>query len=114
MRAGPLRQVITIQTLTEAADPYGQRIQSWHTLGNFRSEIRNFSLREMVNAKQVKAETTHIIRTRWIGSLFPSGELPPGSRILYWGRVFNVLGRDNIENRNREYRILAQEITKPT
>lgn len=114
MRAGPKRQRITVQVLSESQDSYGQKLQSWVDDGTYWAEIRTLSGREAVNAKQVKAETTHAVNLRYIGSLFPTGGLLPSSRLSFNGRIFNILYINNINERNREYQLLAQELVPAT
>jgi SPP1 family predicted phage head-tail adaptor len=113
MRAGPMRQRVTIENLIETADGYGQMIQSWTSAGTFWAKIQHLTGREAVNARQVKAETTHMVQLRYIGKLWPTGEIPPSSRMSFKGRYFNILWVPNVDERNREYRILVQELVKP-
>lgn len=113
MKAGPLRQRVTLQSLTETTDSYGQRVQSWNTLGTYYAEVRQLSGREAVNAKQVKADTTHLVRMRYIGTLFATPGILPSMRFLFNGIALNILFINNVDNRNREYQILAQETVSP-
>lgn len=114
MRAGPMRQRVTIQTLSETADGYGQRIQSWTSSGTFWASVKNLSGREAVNAKQVKADATHQVTMRYVGTLFSTPGLQPSMRLVFNGRFFNILFVNNIDERNREYQLLTQEIVSAT
>ena len=110
MRAGPMRQRVTIQTLSESADGYGQRVQSWIDSGTFWASIKNLSGREAVNAKQVKADSTHQVTLRYVGTLFSTPGLLPSMRLVFNGRFFSILYINNVDERNREYQLLTQEI----
>lgn len=112
-RAGPKRQRVSLQTLSESQDSFGQKIPSWTTQGNYWAEVKNLSGREAVNAKQVKADTTHQVTMRYIGALFTTPGLLPSMRLLYKSRVFNILWVNNVDERNREYQLLCQEYVVP-
>jgi SPP1 family predicted phage head-tail adaptor len=111
--AGPKRQRVTIQTLSEARDSYGQNIKSWASAGPYWARVKNLSGREAVNAKQIKADTTHLVEMRYIGTLFSTPGLLPSMRLLFNSRVFNILWVNNVDERNREYQLLCQEFVVP-
>lgn len=112
-RAGPKRQRISVQTLSEVQDTFGQTIPTWTTQGTYWAEVRNLAGREAVNAKQIKADTTHQVTMRYIGTLFSTAGLLPSMRLLFNTRVFNILWVNNIDERNREYQLLCQEYVIP-
>ena len=110
MKAGPLRQRVTIERLREVRDGYGQMVQSWVPSGIYWAEIRNLGGREAVNAKQIRAEVTHAVRMRFIGGQFPAPGILPSMRLLFGTRTFNLLWVNDVDYRRREYQMLAQEI----
>jgi head-tail adaptor len=109
VRAGLLRNKVTLQApaASETFDSFSQPIQSWTTIGTFFAWIRPLMGREAVVAKQVKAEATHGITMNWLGS---SVSPNPTYQILYNGRVFGIIQVINVEERNIQYDIIAQEI----
>jgi SPP1 family predicted phage head-tail adaptor len=113
MNAGPKRFRITIETLTETRDPYGQNIPSWTAAGTFWAQIRNLAGREAVNAKQVNAVATHAVTMRYVGGLFPPHGIQPSARIIFGLKTFNIVWVDDYENRHRQYNLLVQEIPLP-
>jgi SPP1 family predicted phage head-tail adaptor len=110
VKIGPMRQRVTVQTLSEAQDSYNQKIQSWTDAGTYWASIKNLSGREAVNAKQIKAESTHLVTMRYVGALFTSPGLLPSMRLTFNSRIFNILYVNNIDERNREYSLLCQEL----
>jgi SPP1 family predicted phage head-tail adaptor len=115
MRAGPLRQRITVQLLEEQTDAYGQRIPSWKAAGTFWAEVRQLTGREAENAKQRKAEATHLIRMRCVGTLFLPRGIDSTARFIFWNppyetQIFNLLYVNDVDNRNREYQFTVQEL----
>jgi Phage head-tail joining protein len=73
LRIGRYRQRLYIQApaYPEVHDTFGQPQQSWNTLGVFWAEIQGLRGQELVNAKQIKAQATLKVRTRWLGSAIP-------------------------------------------
>jgi SPP1 family predicted phage head-tail adaptor len=110
MKIGPMRQRVSVETLTETQDSYGQLVETWTAAGTYWAEVKNLSGWEAVNAQQVKAQATHQVRMRYIASLFSNPGLLPSMRLLFGTRVFNILWVNNVDERNREYRLLTQEI----
>jgi SPP1 family predicted phage head-tail adaptor len=107
---GPLRQRVTIETLAETRNAYGQLIPSWSPAGTFYAQIRNLAGREAVNAKQISAVVSHAVTMRYVASLFPAPGLVPSMRLLFGAAVFNIIWVDNVDNRNRQYNLLVQQI----
>ena len=111
MRAGPMRNRVTIEAPVEARDAYGQKIPGWEPCGTFWAQIRALAGREAVNAKQIRAEVTHAVRMRHIGGRLPAPGLLTTMRILFDGRTFNISWVNDVDERHREYNLLAQELT---
>jgi SPP1 family predicted phage head-tail adaptor len=110
MRIGRMRQRVTLQSLVETTDSYGQRIESWVTQGTYWAFLSSLSGRELVNAQQAKADVTHFLQMRYVGSLLATPGALPSMRILFNGRVFNLSWVNNVDERNKTYEILAQEV----
>lgn len=107
-RAGAMRQQVTLQApAAETLDSFGQPIPSWTTIGTYSAQIRPLSGREAIVAKQVKAEATHAITMRYLG---PTIAVNPTCQLLYGSRVFGIVQVCNVEERDRWYEIIAQEV----
>lgn len=108
-RSGQMRQTVTLQqpVTPQTFDSFGQPIVSYTTSGPYSAQIRPLSGREAIVAKQVKAEATHMITMRYLG---PTVVLNPLTRIVYGTRIFGVVQVLNVEERDRWYEIIAQEI----
>ena len=105
MRAGRLNRRVQYQTLSEGADSLGQEEPTFTTQGTYWALIRNPGSTEALNASQMKCEASHILVMRYSGFV-PS----PTGRFLYGSRVFNVTGVLNIDERNREIRVMCIEV----
>lgn len=108
MRAGLIRQRITIESATEAANATGELIPTWSALATRWASVEPLQGRERFAAQQVQPETDHRIRLRYDTAL--TG-LKPKMRVKFETRVFDVLAVLNLEERNREFELLCREVT---
>jgi SPP1 family predicted phage head-tail adaptor len=106
--AGPMRNRVDVQTAVTTSDTFSQDTQVWTSISTHWAEITFVSGRFIQNALQNKEEITHLIRMRW----FPG--LTPAMRILYEDRVFSIIYINNVDEKNREYRLQCQEIVSNT
>jgi head-tail adaptor len=110
-KAGTYRQRVSLQSLVETIDSYGQPIQSWTTLATFSAEVRPLKGSEILNIKQVWATASHFIKHRYLGvALDPN----PKQRYLLQKpgepqRIFNILNSNNVEERNRSHESICEE-----
>ena len=58
-------------------------------------------------ARQIKAEASHAISMRYLG---PEVTLNPTDRLLLGSRTFNLVSAVNVEERDRRYELVVQEI----
>lgn len=110
MQAGPMRQRISLQALIETPDTFGQLVQSWTTLADTWAEILTIGGGEQVSADQTTALSTHTVRLR----KNPDVTLGPTMRVLYGGRVFEVIQAKDVDFRHREARLLCRELVGVT
>lgn len=107
-KCGTFRQRITLTTpaTPETFDTFGQPIKSYTAVGTYWAEVRPLAGHEAIVAKQVKAEATHAVSMRYLGLTV----INPLDRIQLGSRVFGVVSVRNVEERNRRYELLVQEI----
>ena len=105
-----MRWRVSLQSATASQDTYGQPNPTWTTVGTYWAQIETLSGRELVNALQKKAETTHRVTLRWLGeSTTPN----PKWRIVYKARTYNVLWINNVGERNRTLELYCEEVVSP-
>lgn len=104
MRAGQLRHRLAVQKATESQSSSGEITVEWSILNWTWGQIVPLSGRELDAARQIKSEATHEIRLR-----YDSG-LTSEHRLLFGSRVFEINAVLNVDERNRESRILAREV----
>jgi SPP1 family predicted phage head-tail adaptor len=104
MRAGILRNYITIQQPTETHDGNLELVLTWSTFTQCWAEILPLNGREYWTAKQVLPEITGKIRIRYITGITPK------MRILFGTRYFNINAVLNPDERNIELILLVTEV----
>jgi SPP1 family predicted phage head-tail adaptor len=103
---GQMRHRLTLEEPGPVVpDGQGGSTPTWTTVGTYWARVRPLSGRELFNARQTKATTTHEITMR---AQVPVG---PNSRLLFesTGRIFNVDESLRVDETNTYRRILATE-----
>lgn len=103
IRAGMLRHRVTIQAQTSSEDSIGQPIKTWHDVGTYWAAVIPLRGREAEQARQIKAEATHKVVLRGIGRVTPE------MRLLFKGRILDVIEALDREERGRELNLLCVE-----
>ena len=115
MRAGLIRNRLTIQTRMEVSDSMGGAIVTWPerywlTVWAAVWPIRGL---EGVDAKSLEGKITHKIRMRY-HTLNNGNDITPANRI-YWktkGKYYNIRSVVNPDQRNISLEIMAEEEVK--
>lgn len=108
MKAGTLRHVVSIQQRSATIDSVGDVSDSWSTLISARAEVRPLNARELFAAQATQSEVTHQVTVRWRPELTPPTQAS-AYRVLFGARVLAVHGVMNMDERNREVRLLCSE-----
>jgi SPP1 family predicted phage head-tail adaptor len=86
VKAGELRDRVTIQAVTTAADPYGELTETWADVATVFAEIVFEGGSEPVNAQQARALANWRVRIRH------RRDVTPGTRLIVaeTGQVFTI------------------------
>lgn len=105
MRAGTLRQIVTIQVLSGSTpDGYGNTRKAWTNLyTNIPASLHPLSAKESWTAEQTKADASHVVTIRYQSGITSS------MRVLFGSRTFTINGIINPEERNISLELLCQE-----
>lgn len=109
MRSGRLRHRVTLQTLSESADSFGQKVQTYTAAGTFWANVVPLAGREAEIAHQARAETTHKVTLRYQGST----AIPATARFLFKGRFLNITEVTQTDERLREIVCKCTEVLTP-
>ncbi len=110
MIVGKNRWRVQLQRATVTKDIYQQGRNGWSTVGTYWAEVTTLAGREAVNASQLKAESTHKLTFRWLGTAQTIG---PKDRLSYKGRIFHIHWINNDGERNRQLDVYCQEVVSP-
>lgn len=105
MRAGSMRQRITLQKKTVTRGPMGGEVVSWSTQVTTWAEARPLSGQELTSAEQHQAVTLVEFRTRYDSAVIPK----PEWRVLWGQNTYEVISVINVEGQNREMRLQCRE-----
>ena len=98
MQAGKLRERIEIQRKQVARDGFGAEQITWKHQAITWADVRSLDGTESVlsSVDQVMATITHSVLIRW------SDGLSPAMRVIWRGRVLNILSIVEGDNRQRQ------------
>lgn len=108
MEAGKLCRRILFQRRDTPLDSYGQQVTSWSDAFTAWASIEALSARELFAAQAVQSEVTHKITVRYRAEL-ANPAVVAAMRVVYRGRIFNIQGATNVEERNRTVEIFVSE-----
>jgi SPP1 family predicted phage head-tail adaptor len=103
MRAGLLRNRVTIQTRSESTDDFGEIDFSWSNSATVWATIEPLSGKELMNAQQAGASVSHKISMR-----YKSG-VNPKDRISYDSRTFEIESVRNFRERDISLELMCRE-----
>lgn len=107
MRAGRLRQRVTIQEPTETQDSYGEPVATWSDLATVWAAIDPLSGRETFGGEQYQARLTHRVTMRYRSDLQVSAKM----RIKHGAsRYLQVQTVSEPGGNHREWRLLCSEV----
>lgn len=108
IRAGQLRHRIDVQNRSVTLDSFGGQPLTWTTFATVWADVLPMSAREREASQAINVEVSHEITVRY-RSDFADPKVMASRRIVYRGRYFNIQGIGNVDERNREMTIWAQE-----
>jgi SPP1 family predicted phage head-tail adaptor len=106
MQAGKLRHRVTVQQPQQQTNSLGEPTLAYVDLFDAWVQIQPLSARELVFAKQLQLDTTHKVYTRW------TPDITSDCRLVYNGRILNVIGVTNVDERNHDMVLTCCEVAK--
>ena len=94
LEPGSLRHRIELQHATATRNAYGEPIEAFATYATVWAAVEPLSMRERVQAEQMKAQRTHKITIRYLSGVVVT------DRVVFGSRTFEVVSFLNHEERN--------------
>jgi len=105
MKAGKLRQVVSVERQDLAVDEFGERVDTWVKLFDGRASIEPISGREYMTQSGAHSEVTTKLRIRYDDT---RGTVEPKDRVVHGAIVYDIISVININERDRELVLMAK------
>ena len=103
MRAGELRNRITIQSKTVVQNTFGEEDITWTEFATVWAAIEPLRGREFLDAQMASAEVTTKITIRQRDGISPE------MRVVHGSIIYNIRAVIHVETRQREMQLMCQE-----
>lgn len=104
MEAGLMRHKITVQTLGNSRNEFGEAEDKWLDVLEVRASINPISGREFISGMKENSEITHKITIRY------NKVIRPSMRVLFGERVFRIMHIIDQWEMNHELTLMCKEI----
>ena len=109
LRIGELRHHIQIEQRSNTQDPdYGSQLDTWSAVKSIWAKVEPIDAKEVFNTQNWTSVVTHAITVRY-DALFADTRVAAAYRATYAGRIFNIHGVLNLDERNRVMVLAASE-----
>ncbi|MEM8865372.1 MAG: phage head closure protein [Planctomycetota bacterium] len=103
------RHRVTFERENRQGGDFGDGTVSWDAIEkNVPASIKPLTGRELIVAQQVQSQLTHRITIRWSEAM---AKVTTKDRIKYGDRVFNIISRANVDERNIALEFMCTEQT---
>ncbi len=104
-----LRDLVTIQTPTDAVDSIGGQTVSWSTHASVYAQVKNIFKAsaggERFFRQMLVDKASHVVKIRYLSTVTPS------MRVLFGSRTFQIRGVDHEEQNSRWTYLYCEEGT---
>jgi SPP1 family predicted phage head-tail adaptor len=83
IRAGDLREAITIQVATQTTNAYGESTATWAPFATRRAAVEGLTATEEMRQEEIATMATHTVRFRYVPGL------TSGMRVIWTSRTPN-------------------------
>ena len=101
--AGTLKHTVSVERYEESQNDWGEVIKDWVELFTTRASIRPISGSEIAVNHQIVNELTHKVFMRY------REDIRPRDRILFDGRIFNIVSVINHNEENISIELMCKE-----
>src|SRR5689334_4267928 len=104
MKIGNLRHRIIIQESTSVTSDSGQVTKGpWKTWKEVWAEVRGMKGRELLQAQQIKAESSHMVIIRYLDGVDTT------HRVVWRGKFLDINSVSDPDGRHRELQLICKE-----
>jgi SPP1 family predicted phage head-tail adaptor len=103
MRAGQMKCRVEVQSKASNANSYGEDVITWTTVGYRWASIEPLNSKELIEAQQIKSESTHRVKMRY------DSDITPEHRLVFNGRTLEINSLINVMELNKELILICRE-----
>jgi SPP1 family predicted phage head-tail adaptor len=107
MRAGRLRQRVTVQEKSVTKNAYGEEIITWEDYHTAWAAVEPVRGQEFYEMEMAGADVSTRIVLRWPGDGL---SITPAMRVSYDGRYYDIETVIHVDERHRELHLMCREI----
>ena len=108
IRAGDLRESVTIQVATEHTNDYGEATLTWSDVTKRRAAIRGLRVDEVMSAQEPYTVATHEVEFRYVQSLTAGMRLIWNSRTP--ARTLDIIQVTEQNNRESQKLVCKEQV----
>lgn len=105
MRAGTLRQSVTLEQPVDTQDATGGMVRTWSAVATVRAAIEPVKAREFFQASATRAEMDTRIRIRWSADVAGVNET---WRVRHDTTLYNIYSAAHVALRQREIELMCK------
>ena len=104
MRAGELRNQVTLQQQTKTRNAIGGEVITWATVATVWADKLHQTSREFFAAQKINAEITDLFKIRY------REKVDAKMRLIFRGRIYDIIGADDPDGRRRELWLMCKAV----
>ena len=109
MRAGDLREAVTIQVATQATNSYGESTATWAAFANRRAAVEGLTASEAMLTQELATIATHTVRFRYVPGLTSAMRIQWTSRTP--ARTLDIVSITERNNREEHSVVCKERVT---
>jgi SPP1 family predicted phage head-tail adaptor len=109
MKAGDLREAVTIQVATQATNSYGESTATWTNFANRRAAVEGLTASEAMLTQELATIATHTVRFRYVPGLTSGMRIQWTSRTP--ARTLDIVSITERNNREEHSVICKERVT---
>lgn len=109
IRAGDLRESVTVEIATEATNAYGESTMTWAPFAKRRAAIRNLRVDELMSAQGPYTVATHDVELRYVSGLNAGMRLVWDSRTP--ARTLDIISVSEMNNREYHKLVCKEQVS---
>jgi len=109
LRAGDLREAITVEVATQATNAYGESTETWTSFATRRAAVEGLTASEAMLTQELATVATHTVRFRYVPGLSSAMRLVWTSRTP--ARTLDIVAITEKNNREEHSLVCKERVT---